>query len=170
MDAGLLLLRVVVGLALAAHGAQKLFGWFGGYGIAGTGGYLEQLGFVPGRRAAVMAGLSEFGGGLLLALGAVTPLAATLIVGVMFTAIMSVHIRKGFFNHVGGYEYPLVLAVSALSIVLAGPGRYSVDAALGAHLHGPAWAVGTLIAGVAGGGFQLLTRRQQPAAAQPQSA
>jgi putative oxidoreductase len=110
MDLGLLVLRLVVGLTLATHGAQKLFGWFGGYGLAGTGGFMEQLGFRPGRRAALMAGLSETVGGLLLALGAATPLAAALIVGVMLVATFSVHWTKGFFNRNGGYEYPLVLA------------------------------------------------------------
>src|SRR5580765_1363950 len=113
VDLGLLMLRSVVGLTLAAHGTQKLFGWFGGYGLAGTGGFMEQLGFRPGRRAALMAGLSETVGGLLLALGAATPLAAALIVGVMLVATFSVHWTKGFFNHNGGYEYPLVLATAA---------------------------------------------------------
>src|SRR5215813_8709872 len=98
MDAGLLIGRLVVGTLMAAHGAQKLFGWFGGYGLAGTGRFLEQLGFRPGPRAALMAGLSEAAGGLLLALGAATPLAATLVVGVMLVAVGSVHRPKGFFN------------------------------------------------------------------------
>src|SRR5215467_11873908 len=83
MDLGLLLLRLVAGLSFAAHGTQKLFGWFGGHGLAGTGGFLEQLGFHPGKRAALMAGLGEAGGGLLLALGALTPLAAAILIGVM---------------------------------------------------------------------------------------
>src|SRR6266852_1378966 len=78
---GLLILRLVAGLTLAAHGAQKLFGWFGGYGLTGTGGFLEQLGFIPGRRNALFAGLAEFAAGLLLAVGLATPLAATLITG-----------------------------------------------------------------------------------------
>jgi putative oxidoreductase len=93
MALGLLILRLVVGVTLAAHGAQKLFGWFGGYGLAGTGGFMEQLGFHPGKRAALMAGLAEAAGGLLLALGAATPLAATLIVGVMLVAIATVHLE-----------------------------------------------------------------------------
>src|SRR5947207_7790019 len=107
MSIGILILRLLAGLTLAAHGAQKLFGWFGGYGLAGTGGYLEQLGFRPGKRAAFMAGLSELLGGLLLALGAATPIGVTLLVGVMLVAVATVHWSKGFFNHVGGYEYPL---------------------------------------------------------------
>src|SRR5580765_1870434 len=97
MDLGLLILRVVVGLTLAAHGSQKLFGWFGGYGLAGTGSFLEQLGFRPGRVQAFLAGAAEAGGGLLLAAGLFTPLAAAAIVAVMFVAIVSVHWPKGFF-------------------------------------------------------------------------
>src|SRR2546423_5380191 len=86
MALGLLILRLVVGLTMAAHGSQKLFGWFGGYGLAGTGGFLEQLGFVPGRRNALFAGLAEMGGGLLLAAGLATPIAAALALSVMVVA------------------------------------------------------------------------------------
>src|SRR5262245_11679095 len=164
MDLGLLILRLFAGLTLAAHGAQKLFGWFGGYGLAGTGGFMEQLGFHPGKRAALMAGLSEGLGGLLLAFGAVTPLAAALIVGVMLVAIGSVHWSKGFFNHVGGYEYLLVLAVTAVSIVFAGPGRFSIDAWLGREYAGIGWGLGSLVVGALGGTLQLLSRHPQPAA------
>ncbi len=98
MALGLLILRLVVGLTMAAHGAQKLFGWFGGYGLQGTGGFLEQLGFVPGRRNALFAGLAELTGGLLLALGLATPFAATLIISVMFVAVATVHLKNGYFN------------------------------------------------------------------------
>src|SRR5687767_6036829 len=115
MAIALLILRLVVGLTLAAHGAQKLFGWFGGYGLTGTGGFLEQLGFFPGRRNAFLAGLAELSGGLLLALGFATPLAATLIISVMFVAIATVHLKNGFFNSNQGFEYNLTLAVVALS-------------------------------------------------------
>ena len=163
MDLGLLILRLVVGLTLAAHGAQKVFGWFGGYGLAGTGGFLEQLGFHPGKRAAFMAGLAETAGGLLLALGAATPLAATLIVGVMLVAIVAAHWTKGFFNHNGGYEYPLVLAVTALSVVFTGPGRISIDALLGREYAGITWGLVSLIVGSVGAVLQLASRRGQPA-------
>src|SRR5690348_980300 len=107
MDIGLLLLRLAVGLTLAAHGTQKLFGWFGGYGLDGTGQFLETIGFRPGRRAALKAGLVETGGGLLLALGLLTPLAAALVVSDMFVAAVSVHLKNGFFVTSGGYEYNL---------------------------------------------------------------
>ena len=167
MNLGLLLLRLAVGATLAAHGSQKLFGWFGGGGIQGTGQGLEHLGFVPGRRAAVLAGLAEFGGGLLLAFGALTPLAAAAIVGVMTVAIGSVHIKNGFFNMQGGYEFPLVLSVAALSTVVTGPGTYSVDALLGLDLSGPIWAAGALVVGLIGGLVQLSARHR--AVPQPQT-
>src|SRR3954452_1167487 len=108
MDLGLLMLRLVVGLTLAAHGAQK-FGWFGGPGLAGTAGFFEGLGFTPGRRHALAAGGFETGGGLLLALGLLTPLAATLVASLMIVAAGAVHYRAGFFLMTGGYEYNLVL-------------------------------------------------------------
>ena len=102
MNIGLLILRLTVGLTLAAHGTQKLFGWFGGPGLDATGQFFEMLWFFPGRRHALMAGLAETGGGLLLALGLATPVAAALIFSVMFVAAVTVHIKKGFlFRTVG---------------------------------------------------------------------
>ncbi len=121
MDLGILVLRLVVGLTLAAHGSQKLFGWFGGHGLAGTGSFLEQLGFRPGRVQAALSGLAEAGGGLLLAAGFATPLAAAAIVAVMLVAVVSVNLAKGFFVQNGGYEYPLVLAASAARGRVRGP-------------------------------------------------
>jgi putative oxidoreductase len=167
MNFGLLLLRLAVGLTLAAHGSQKLFGWFGGGGIQGTARFFEPLGFVPGRRSAVMAGLAELGGGLLLAVGALTPVAAAAIVGVMTVAIASVHVKNGFFNTQGGYEFPMVLVLAALSTVLAGPGSLSVDALLGLGFSGPAWAAVALVVGLLGGTIQLAARRR--ADTQPQA-
>jgi len=159
MALGLLILRLVVGLTMAAHGAQKLFGWFGGYGLAGTGSFLEQLGFVPGRRHARFAGLAELSGGLLLALGLATPLAATLIISVMFVAIATVHIKHGFFNHNQGYEYPVLLAIVALSVTIMGAGALSLDAAVGLHDAGAVWGLAALLAGIIGGAVQLAGRR-----------
>ncbi len=163
MSIGLLILRLVVGLALAGHGTQKLFGWFGGYGLTGTAGFLEQLGFVPGRRNALFAGLSETAGGLLLALGLATPIAAAMIVAVMVVAAVSVHLKHGFFVHNQGYEYTLVLAIVALTIAFTGPGPISLDALLGLHDGGYAWGLGTLALGLGGGAVQL-ANRQVPAA------
>lgn len=171
MNLGLLLLRLVVGLALAAHGSQELFGWFGGGGVDGTARGFEQLGFVPGRRSAIMAGLAEAGGGLLFALGAVTPFAAGVLVAVMVVAIVSVHLKQGFFAMQGGYEYPLVLALAALSVAFTGPGRLSVDALVGLDLAGAGWGTAALLVGLVGGGVQLASRRASTAQrkAQPQS-
>jgi putative oxidoreductase len=163
MAIGLLILRLVVGLTLAAHGAQKLFGWFGGSGLNGTGGFLEQLGFVPGRRHALFAGLAELGGGLLLALGLATPVAAVLIVAVMTVAAVSAHLKQGFFNHKQGYEYTLILAIAAVSLAFTGPGPLSLDAWLGVQDAGPVWGLAALVLGVVAGAIQL-ARREAPAA------
>jgi len=159
MALGLLIMRLVVGLTMAAHGAQKLFGWFGGYGLTGTGGFLEQLGFIPGRRNALFAGVAEFAGGLLLALGLATPLAATLIISVMFVAVATVHVKHGYFNHNQGFEYNLTLAVVALSLAIMGAGPVSVDGVLHLQDAGPIWGLAALVAGVGGGLVQLAGRR-----------
>jgi len=159
MALGLLILRLVVGVTLAAHGAQKLFGWFGGYGLNGTGAFLEQLGFFPGRRHAVFAGSAELGGGLLLALGLATPLAATLIISVMSVAIVAVHLKHGFFNHNQGYEYNLTLALVALSFAINGAGPVSVDAALRLQDTGPVWGLAALLAALGGAAVQLANRQ-----------
>lgn len=129
-DLGLLIVRLVVGLLFVGHGAQKLFGWFGGYGIKGTGGWLESIGVKPGATMAVLAGLSEFGGGLLLALGLVTPLAAVLIIITMLIAIAKVHGANGLWATANGYELNLIIIAIALAVALTGAGSYSLDAIL----------------------------------------
>ncbi|MBI1776271.1 MAG: DoxX family protein [Proteobacteria bacterium] len=127
------LVRAATGLMLVPHGAQKLFGWFGGYGVAGTGEFFaSQLG-LPASLA-LMAGLIEFGGGLLLAFGLATRAAAALIFGLMAVAVVEVHLANGFFWTDGGYEYPLLWSVLALSYVIRGGGRFSLDAAIGREL------------------------------------
>jgi putative oxidoreductase len=132
MATGLLIVRLIVGLGLAAHGAQKLFGWFGGYGLKGTGGYFEGvLGYRPGIVFAAAAGLGEFGGGLLTALGLLNPIGPALVVMVMLVATLTVHIRNGFFTSNNGYELPLAYIAGALAIAFAGPGAYSVDDTIG---------------------------------------
>lgn len=163
MDTGLLLLRLVVGLTLAAHGAQKLFGWFGGPGLDGAGKGLEMLGFAPGRRHAVMAGLTEAGGGLLLALGLATPVAASIFLAVMLVAAVSVHVKQGFFITTGGFEYNLVLGAAGVSFAFTGPGALSLDALLGLRLDGTAWGAAAVLVGLAGGALQLGARRRAPA-------
>jgi putative oxidoreductase len=162
MDLGILILRLVFGLTLAAHGTQKLFGWFGGMGIAGTAQMMEQLGFRPPRLQAVMSGLVETGSGLALAAGFLTPLAAAAFMSVMFVATVSVHLAKGFFNSNGGFEYTLALATGALAVAFTGPGAMSVDAILGIDWSGPAWGVAALAIAVVGGGLQLAGRRRGP--------
>src|SRR5215510_12174427 len=103
-EVGVLLLRALFGVALAAHGAQKLFGWFGGYGLRGTGGFFEGLGFRPGVLFAAAAGSAEFIGGLLLVLGLLTPLGASLVIATMIVAAVSVHLKNGFFGMSNGVE------------------------------------------------------------------
>jgi putative oxidoreductase len=162
MDIGLLLLRTAVGLTLAAHGAQKLFGWFGGPGLDKTGASFAGLGFVPGRRHALMAGLTEAGGGLLLAMGLATPLATSAVLAVMLVAAVSVHVRQGFFLTNGGYEYTLILGLSGLSVAFTGPGRFSLDALLGLQFDGALWGAAALLLGAAGAAIQLSARKPRP--------
>ncbi len=125
-DIGLFTLRVGVGGTLAAHGAQKLFGWFGGPGLDGTAAYFEQTGFRPGRTNALLAGATEAGGGLLLAAGLATPAAAAAAAGTMVVA-SATHAEKGFFAQQGGYEYSAILGLAGASLALIGPGRCSLD-------------------------------------------
>jgi putative oxidoreductase len=158
MEFGLFLIRMVVGLTLAAHGAQKLFGLFGGHGIAGTGQFFESIGFRPGRVLAAIAGLGELGGGLALALGLLTPFASAAIIATMAVAIWSVHIEKGFFNHAGGYEFPLMIAAIALGIAFTGAGPLSLDATLGFPLSGGEWGWLALGLGLAGALPPLIAR------------
>jgi putative oxidoreductase len=164
MDTGLLIARVVLGLLMAAHGAQKLFGWFGGYGLAGTGGFFEQLGFRPGRFFAATAGTTEVIGGLLVAAGLLGPLGPALIVSVMVVAIATVHWPHGLFAQNNGIETPLLYAVGAAALALTGPGAYSLDALLRLSWSGEiAWIA--LALGVLGGMANLAIRKTNPEAA-----
>lgn len=163
METGLLLLRGVLGLTIAAHGAQKLLGWFGGYGLDGTGGWLESMGFRPGRAFAGLNGITELAAGSLIVLGFLTPLAAAGIAGVMIVAIALVHLAKGFFNEAGGYEFNLLIIAGAITLAFTGPGRISIDSALGWDLNGFVWGIGALALAVVGAGLALATRRPLPA-------
>ena len=151
MNVGLLVLRVVVGGLFVGHGAQKLFGWFGGHGLRGTGSFFESLGYWPGRLMAALAGLTEFGAGLLLALGLLTPIAAAGIIGTMVNAMLAVHLKNGMWNTNGGMEFPIVMAASASSLAFTGPGRFSLDRALGLPMVGHGWGVAALLVGVGTG-------------------
>lgn len=147
MTFGTILLRLVLGLALAAHGSQKLFGLFGGSGPTGTRKFFAGLGFRTPIVMAFVAGLSELGGGLLFASGLLTPLAALALTVVMLNAIGTVHWKKGFFNSAGGYEYNLLILATAVAVTATGPGRLSLDDAFGwaGRLSGPWWALGVLV-------------------------
>jgi putative oxidoreductase len=118
--------------------------------------------FSPGRRHALMAGLAETGGGLLLALGFLTPLAAALLCSIMLVAAISVHIKKGFFVTNGGYEYTLVLGIAAIALAFTGPGSFSLDARVGHYLSGTRWGAAALFVAALGGVFALVQRRPAP--------
>jgi putative oxidoreductase len=158
MEVGLFLIRLIIGLTLAAHGSQKLFGAFGGGGIQGTGAWLDSIGFAPGRRSAYLAGGSELVGGVLLAVGLFTPLGAAMVIGVMLVAGAAGHGGKGFFVTRGGWEYTFVLGGVAAALAFTGPGLLSVDGALGMSFHGILWGFLALIAGLLGGFMQLSMR------------
>lgn len=125
-DIGLLILRLVVGLILAAHGAQKLFGWFGGPGIEGWSGILSQMGIRPAGPWAWLHALTEFVGGLMLGIGFLTPIAAAALAAVMVMAIVKVHWKNGFFNKNGGIEFTLGMLGGMIAIGLSGPGAYAL--------------------------------------------
>jgi putative oxidoreductase len=162
MDVGLFLIHFTVGALVAAHGAQKLFGWFGGHGLDGTGGFMESLGLRPGRRLAAAAGASELAGGLLLAAGFLTPLAAALIAATMLVAARTAHAGKGPWNPAGGWEYVLVLAVVALGLATGGAGAWSLDAAIGWDIAGFWWGAGAALAALIGASGTLAIARRRP--------
>ncbi len=142
--------RAVIGGLFVGHGTQKLFGWFGGPGMSGTKQMMRSLQMQPAHQHALAAGVTETGGGALLALGLATPAAAAGLVGVMITAIRKVHWRNGPWNSNRGYEYNLVLIAALLALAESGPGALSLDHRLGTELSGPGWALAALAAGAAG--------------------
>ena len=161
LSIGLLVVRVVIGLIMAAHGAQKLLGWFGGYGLRGTGEFFVQLGFQPGPAFAAAASISEIVSGLLVALGFLGPIGPALMISVMIVAAMTVHWERGLFAANNGIELPLLYGAAAFGLALTGFGEYSLDALLGVAGRWSApftWIV--LILGVAGGFVNLALRRR----------
>lgn len=151
MDLALLVLRLAIGLTFAAHGAQKLFGAFGGHGIDGTAGFFEQIGLRPGKLHAWAAAGTEFFGGLAIALGIVTPVPAAALIAVMTAAVITVHLKNGFFSTNQGYEFNLALAAALFALAGVGAGGWSLDNVLNIDMSGTDWAIGALVVGLLGG-------------------
>jgi putative oxidoreductase len=150
MEIGLLVVRIIVGLLFVGHGAQKLFGVVGGYGVSGTGAAFEAMGMRPGKLNAVAAGAAEFAAGVLLVLGLLTPLAAALVIAVMIVAIATVHLGKGIWASGGGFELNLVYIAIVFALAGVGAGDWSLDHALGLGVSGTDWAIGALGVGILG--------------------
>ena len=169
-DAALLVLRATYGGLLAGHGAQKLFGWFGGHGLKGTAGWLESMGMKPGKPWAILAGASEFGGGLLTALGALNPIGPLATIGPMGMATAKVHWGKPIWVTEGGAELPMTNMAIALALGLTGPGKIALDNALGIRLPRRLVLVpGLIVAAASIGAGVIMSNRQQPQAQeQPQ--
>ncbi len=166
LDLGLLVLRIGVGVPLALHGTQKLLGWFGGGGFSGTSAWFASLGFGTGRSATLMAGGAEIAGGLGLATGLLTPLAAAMVVGTMTTAAFVNNAQAGFWSVVKGWELNGYLIVVATALAVAGPGALSLDALLdlpgraGVPLHGSVGALSVAV-GAVGGWLRWVTRTRR---------
>jgi putative oxidoreductase len=168
MDIGRLLVRLAIGSTFIVHGTQKLRGWFGGPGLDGTGQFFESLGLRPGRRNAVAAGTVETGGGVLITLGLATPFAAAGLTSVMITALRTAVWNEGIKPATG--EHEVLLAAAALALTETGPGKPSVDSALGLEWNGPTWALAALAVGAAGSAMAISMGRRQsetPAAPEP---
>ena len=166
LSAGLLIARLILGSLMVAHGSQKLFGWFGGYGLAGTGGFFEQIGFRPGRAFAAAASVTEIASGVLVALGFLGPVGPALMLSVMIVAAVSVHWSHGLFATTNGIEVPLLYATGAVTLALTGPGAYSLDAVLGLNqLWSPGLEWAALGAGALAAVVNLAARRPAPSVA-----
>lgn len=165
VDIGLFIVRLVIGGLILGHGLQKLTGWFDGPGPAQWAEALESMRYRRTRSLAWVHALTETGAGVLLVLGALTPLAAAMVIGVMVNAIVAAHAHNGLWSQDGGFEYPLVLGVAAAGLAVAGPGALAVDTVLG-WSPTPAWAVVAIVAGLLAGGLTLVAARE-PAARRP---
>jgi putative oxidoreductase len=170
LSLGLLVLRLVVGLTMAAHGAQKVFGWWGGPGIKGWTDAVTRLRIRPAVPFAWLAALAELGGGLLFALGLLSPLGTLAITGTMLVAIATVHWPNGFWNGKRGYEFNLTLLASAIAVGLSGPGTYSLDQAFGIRLPEPITFLLGIIAVILGvAGMLALRSAKVEVAPKPQA-
>jgi putative oxidoreductase len=166
MDTGILIARIVFGLLMMGHGAQKLFGWFGGYGLSGVSGFFETLGFKPVRPFALAASVGELMSGALITAGLFGPVGPAMLLSIMIVAAVTVHWGHGVFAATNGIELPLLYATAAVAFALSGYGRYSLDAMLGwSTIWTPTLATALLVAGVAAGILNLLMRHR-PATAQ----
>lgn len=163
LSTGLLILRLVTGLTLAAHGYNK---FFGGGRIPGTARWFESIGMKPGTMHALMAATNEVGAGLLLAAGFLTPIAGAGFVGLMFVAAWTVHRHNGFFSVGDGYEYNLILAAIAVAVSTTGPGEYSLDHAIGLRLDGTSGLLISVLGGL-GAAIGLLAAYYRPPAPKP---
>ena len=162
LSTGLLITRLVFGAVISAHGAQKLFGWFGGYGLAGTGKFFEQIGFRPGRLFAAAASVTEIVAGILIALGFLGPVGPALMLSVMLVAGITVRWGKGLLG-ADGIELPLLYAAAAVGLAFTGPGLFSLDALLGLEaFSSPTFVALALAAGIVGGIGNISARRPAP--------
>jgi putative oxidoreductase len=166
---GLLILRLVIGLTMAAHGAQKLFGWWGGPGMTNWTAGMTRMRLRPAMAWAWISVLGELLGGIGLAVGLLIPLPNLAIAGAMLVAIALVHWPKGFFNSKGGFEFNLSILAAITAIALVGPGAYSLDAALRIHLPEPVTLIVGAIMVVIGVGVALGTRKAPEPAAEPKA-
>ena len=165
VSTGLLIGRLILGSLMIAHGSQKLFGWFGGHGLAGTGGFFESIGFRPGRLFAGVASVTEVVSGLLVFLGLLGPVGPALMVSVMIVAGVTVHLKNGLFAQNGGIELTLLYATAGVALALTGPGLFSLDELFGLQsLWSPMLAWTALVIGVVGGIGNLAARRPAPTA------
>ena len=162
-DVGVLLVRLGVGATLVAHGGQKMFGWFDGPGLDATAAGFDAMGFRPGRANAVAAAVSEIGSGALLAAGLATPAAGAAAAGTMVVA-SSVLGGNGFFAQKGGYEYPAILGLTAVGVALAGPGRISLDFAIGNRFNRP-WMKAVALGAVVPAAVFMISQRKRGLAA-----
>ena len=170
MHTGLFLIQITVGALLFAHGAQKLLGWFGGFGLDGTAGYMESIGLRRGRLMAGAAGANEMLGGALVATGLLMPLGAALVAAAMLVAARTDHRGKGLWIWNYGSEHVLTNAAVVIGLVIAAPARWSLDNAIGWDVHGLAWGIGAAAVALIGGGSVLALFRRPDAAITPNPA